>query len=358
MQFSENVTTVTRTHVVPELFNTINVSSPLAYLTLSQATEWVSGTAYEVPIKYAKSTDGGTTGIADQLDSSRQDNKTKMSFQPRSMYKPVVIADIEMELNKGEERVLDLVISETHSQAADLMEVFSEELFSGTGTGNSWSSISMAADDSTNYATYGSLARATYSSLNGYYLASTGSLTLGKLATAFDATERGTSSPTELYTTRSLWSVYETLLTPTVRANYTSLGYSKMTPDGLVAGGRALSGTQGFDAVTYRGKPVMKDDKCPSGNLFLVNSAMNGMLRGFQYVAIKRTGEGFSTVNFGLPEGTPKGVFGSRRAPMGFSFRDMMSPVDQLAKVGYLMFDGEFLSPTPDLQGRLVGVTA
>lgn len=360
MTFSEQVTSITRTYIVPDLFSQINVGSPFLLMTLSEAQEWTSGTAFEIIIKYALSTNGGVTGIADQLDSNRQNNRTRMSFQPRANYKPIVVATIEQHLNRGDERVLELLTTEMHSQMADLCESQADLLYAGTGVGNDWSSIEMAADDGTNFPTYGGLSRTTYPALNGYYISSTGALTLAKLATAFDNVEAGTDSPSGIFTTKALWSVYETLLTPTVHANYTAAGaqMASMTPDGIVMGKEGLSGTQGFRAVTYRGVPVMKDEHCPSGNVFLVNSKKNGKFRNFGMAAIDLSNEKeFSTVNFGSPDGSPTGTFGSRKAPRGFNFRDMMSPVDQLAEVGYVMFDGEFLAAEPRLQGRMVNVT-
>lgn len=360
MQFSEQVTSVTRTYVVPELFSQVNVGSPFLLMTLSEATEWSTGTAYEIPIKYAKSTNGGVTGIADQLDSDRQNNRTRMSFQPRSIYKPIVIATIEQHLNRGDERVLDLVATEMNSQMADLLEDFADQLYTGTGAGNQWTGFQVAADDATNYSSYGSLSRSTYPSLEGYYLGSTGALTLAKMATAEDAVEKGTDSSTGIFTTKALWSVYETLLTPTVNAHYTASGnqMASMTPDGIVMAKDGLSGSQGFRAVTYRGIPVMKDEHCTSGEVFFVNSKKNGKFRNFGYAAIDLSDEKeFSTVNFSNTEGSPTGTFGSRKAPKGFNFRDMMSPVDQLAEVGYVMFDGEFCSAEPRLQGQLNGAS-
>jgi hypothetical protein len=361
MQFSEQVTSITRTYVLPEIFSQINLGSPFLLMTLSEGSEWTTGTAYEIPIKYALSTNGGVTGIADQLDSNRQNNRTRMSFQPRAIYKPIVIATIEQHLNRGDERVVELVAAETNSQSADLLEALSDQLYTGTGSGNNWSSIAMVADDGTNYPTYGALSRTTYPSLDGYLLTSTGALSLAKMATAYDATEKGTDSSTGIFTTKALWSVYETLLTPTVHANYTAVGsqMASMTPDGIVMGKDGLSGTQGFKAVTYRGTPVMKDEHCPSGNMFFVNSRKDGLFRNFGYAAIDLSNEKeFSTVNFSKTEGSPEGTFGSRKAPRGFNFRDMMTPVDQLAEVGYVMFHGEFCSAEPRLQGRLTGVTA
>lgn len=359
MVFSSQVTSVTRTFIVPEIFSQINLGSPFLFQTLAEAKDWDTGTAYELPIKYAISTNGGVTGIADQLDSNRQTNRTKMTFQPKSAYKPVVVADIEVELNKGDERVISLVAAEMHSQAQDLCENQADYLYGGTGAGDEWDSIVNAADDGTNYSTYGGLSRTTYPALDGYYIAAVGAQTLAKLATAYDAVEKGTDSPTGMFTTKSLWSGYEALLTPTTQAHYSALGdqVASMTPDGIVVGRNALSGTQGFKALTYRGTPYMKDEHCPSGKIFLVNTRNEGKFRNFGYAAITRTSGNFSRKNFAMKAGDPQGTFGSSKIPKGFNFRDMMSPVDQLSEVGYLLFDGNFLAAQPRLQGQMVGVT-
>jgi hypothetical protein len=361
MTFSENVTTLTREYVVPDLFSQVNLSSPLAVNVMSEGIEWTTGTKYELPIKYALSTNGGLTGIADQLDSNRQDNRTKLSFEPKSYYKPVVVASIEQHLNKGDERVLELLTTEMHSQMQDLMEGWSDQVYAGTGAGNSWNSIATAADDGTNYGTYGTLSRTTYTSLAGYYLASAGSLTLGKLATAYDATEKGTDSATGIFTTKTLWAAYEALLTPTVNAQYSAVGnqMASVTPDGIVMAKDGLSGTQGFRALTYRGTPVMKDEHCPSGKIYFVNSRKNGAFRNFGLAAIDMSSESmFGKVNFSMNACDPQGTFGTRKAPKGFSFREMMMPVDQRATVGYLFMDGEICSAEPRLQGQMTGATA
>lgn len=360
MTFNEAVTSITRTYIVPDVFSQVNLGSPFLLMTLSESIEWTTGTAYEIIIKYQESTNGGLTGIADQLDSNRQNTRTRMTFRPKESYKPVVVADIEVTLNQGDERVLDLIATEMHSNMQDLCEDQADQLYAGTNAGNEWSGIVTAADDGTAYPTYGELSRTTYPSLDGYYLASVGSLTLAKLATASDATEKGTDGPSAHFTTKALWSVYEALLTPTVQAHYSAVGsqMASMTPDGIVMGKESLSGTQGFKAVTYRGVPVMKDEHCTSGEWFLVNTKKNGKFRNFGMAGIKIKGDDYKTVNFSLPDGSPTGTFGSSKVPKGFNFRDMMSPVDQQAKVGYLFFTGEYCAAEPRLQGQLSGVTA
>ena len=358
MQLSEQVSSITRETIVPNLFDQVSISSPFLYMTLKNATSWTSGTKFEIPVKYAKNTQGGVTGVADRLDSSRSNNRTKMQFEPKMIYKPVVVADIEVTLNSGDEQVLALITTEMDSQRTDLMDDFADILYTGTGVGDDWDSFQGAADDGTNYATYGSLSRTTYPALNGYLNAAVGSLTLAAMATAVDNVEHGTDAPTEAYTTRTVWTAYEALLTPTVRANYSTSGYPQMSEEGILAGGKGLGASQGFSALTFRGIPIMKDDKCPSGDFNWVNSRKSGKARNFGFNAITLKGSKFSKVNFQATEGKAKGTFGSRRAPLGFNFRDMMSPVDQLADVGHLIYTGDICSASPRLQGRLTGVTA
>jgi hypothetical protein len=350
MTFSEAVTTVTRSYIVPKVYDTISRGSPVLMKLLQTAKSWKTGIKYETIIKYQDSTNGGNTGIADKLDTNRQDVRTKMEFEPKMSYKPIVVANIETTLNQGDEQVLDLLETEFDSQAQSLMQIMASNLWTGTGVGNSWDSFYNAADDSTNFATYGGKARATYTTLKGYYLAAAGATTLGKLATAYDAVSVGTETPDVIATTKSIWSTYESLLTPTVRANYTTSGYPKMNAFGMVSSSQALAGTQGFDVLFFRGTPVVRDEQIPSGKIFFMNTKNFGM-KGIKIKGLKQVN--FKKSNDGVPSGVP----GNVPSTMGFNFRDMMSPVDQLAEVGHILYAGNFICENPRLQGQMVGAS-
>ncbi len=317
---------------------------------LQNAKPWKSGVSYEVIIKYQDSTNGGNTGIADKLDTDRQNVRTKMTFQPKMAYKPVVIADIERTLNQGDEQVVDLLEAEFDSQAQSLMQVMAQNLWTGTGAGNSWDSIFNAADDGTNFSTYGGLSRSTYTSIKGYYLASAGALTLAKMATAYDAVTVGNDTPDIIATTKALWSTYESLLTPTVRAGYTQNGYPKMNAFGMLPRAEGLAGNQGFDVLFFRGTPVVRDEQIPSGKMFFINTNFFGF-KGINISGLKQVN--FKKTSDGVPLGVPGRVPSTR----GFNFRDMMSPVDQLAEVGHLIYAGNFISENPRLQGQMVGLS-
>lgn len=320
---------------------------------LQNADAWSTGTQYQPIFKYQDSTNGGNTGVADQLDRDRQNVRVQGTFNPKMAYKPVVVANIEMVLNKGDERVLDLFETEFDSQAQSLATLMASNLYTGSGSGDNWDSISNAADDGTNYSTYAGLSRTTYPTLDGYYLGSAGALTLNKLATAYDAVEIGMDKPTMIATTKAIWSTYESLLTPTVRASYTGNGYPTMNAFGMVPSAEALKGTQGFSVLFFRGTPVIKDEQIPSGKVFLINSNYFGF-KGIDMSGV----DGLETLNFKKRnDGVPLGVPGRIPSTRGFNFRALMHPVDQLAEVGYLLYAGNFCSTNPRLQGQLTGAS-
>lgn len=352
--FSSDVLAVTREKIVPKAYDTISKGSPFLLKTLRNAKDWKSGYDYENIFQYRQATNGGNVGLTDKLNTNRENVLVKGKFDPKMASFPVVVGTVEEVLNMGDERVLPLVETTFDSQAKALMQTMATNLYNGTDAGNDMASIDMAADDGTNYGTYASLSRTTYASLKGYYLASAGALTLNKMATAYDAVEIGVDSPTDIFTTKTLWSAYEALLSPTVRAGYQTSGFPTMDQYGNVGKAPGMGGQQGFSALWFRGTPVMKDEQCPSGRMYFVNSNYFG----FKGVDLSPA-EGFETLNFkNSNDGTPAGVPGRVMATRGFNFRVFQMPVDQFAKVGHLAYVGNFTSENPRLQGQMRGLSA
>lgn len=353
MIFNTAVTTTTREKILPDVYDTVTTGSPGLMTFLQKAKEWKSGTSYKFAIKWRDTTNGGNTGIADKLDTDRQDVRVQADFQLKQTTKPVVVAIAETTANMGDEQIVDLLDTEFDSQAQSLMNNLAQNLYTGNGIGNDWDSLANAASDSTLFATYGGLSRSTYSSFSGYYLASTGAITLAKLATADDAVTIGVDSPDLSLTTKTLWSAYEALLTPSVRANFSTSGYPRMNAFGGVPASAGLGGTQGFVYLTFRGTPVAKDEQVPSGRWFLTNST------GFGFVGFNYQDADIISANFKkTTDATPSGVPGNVKSTRGFQFRKMMSPVDQLTKAGHLIYAGNFIGTNPRLNGQLAGATA
>jgi hypothetical protein len=286
------------------------------------------------------------------LDTDRQNVRVQAEFNLKATYKPVVVAIAETTANMGDEQIVDLLDTEFDSQGQSLLNNMAQNLYTGNGTGNDWDSLANAASDSTLFATYGGLSRSTYSAFSGYYLASTGALTLAKLATAHDAVTIGVDSPDVSFTTKAVWSTYESLLTPSVRANFSTAGYPKMNAWGGVPATPGMGAQQGFVYLTFRGTPIAKDEQVPSGKFFLVNT------KGFGFVGFDYEDADIIKANFKqTTDAVPAGVPGNVKSTRGFQFRKMMSPVDQLTKVGYLLYAGNFVATLPRLQGTLNAVS-
>lgn len=355
MIFNQAVTTTTREKILKDVYDQVTTGTPglMTFLqNQSKTKEWTTGTSLQFPIKYQDTTNGGNMGIADRLDTDRQNVRVKTNFNLKAANKPVVVAIAETTANMGDEQIVNLLDTEFDSQAQSLMNLMAQNLYTGNGTGNDWDSLANAASDSTLFATYGDLSRSTYTAWQGYYLASTGALTLAKLATADDAVTIGVDSPDLALTTKAIWSTYESLLTPSVRANFSTAGYPKMNAWGGVPASAGLGGTQGFVYLTFRGTPIAKDEQVPSGKFFLTNS------KGFGFSGFDYQDADIMTANFkNTTDAVPAGVPGNVKSTRGFQFRKMMSPVDQLTKVGYLIYAGNFIATEPRLQGTLAAVS-
>lgn len=353
MIFNSAVTTTTREFILRKVFDQVTTGTPGLMTFLQRPSdEWTTGTSYKFAIKYQDTTNGGNAGIADRLDTDRQNVRVQAEFNLKMTYKPVVVAVAETTVNMGDEQIVNLLDTEFDSQSQSLMNNLAQNLYTGNGTGNDWDSLANAGSDSTLFATYGSLSRSTYTAWNGYYLASTGALTLAKLATGFDAVTIGVDSPDICLTTKAIWSTYESLLTPNVRANFSTSGYPRMNAWGGVPNSNGQGAEQGFVYLAFRGCGIAKDEQVPSGKFFLVNT------KGFGFVGFEYQDSNIMTANFKqTSDAVPTGVPGNVKSTRGFQFRKMMMPVDQLTTVGYLIYAGNFVATEPRLNGTLAGVS-
>lgn len=352
MIFNAAVTTTTREFILPKVYDQVTNGTPGLMTFLQKPKDWKTGTSYKFAIKYQDTTNGGNMGIADKLDTDRQNVRVQANFNLKAANKPVVVAIAETTANMGDEQIVDLLDTEFDSQAQSLMNLLAQNLYTGNGTGNDWDSLANAAADSTLFATYGDLSRSTYSAWSGYYLASAGAITLAKLATAWDATTHGIDAPDLALTTKAIWSTYESLLTPAVRANFSTSGYPKMNAWGGVPSNPGQGADQGFVYLSFRGTPIAKDEQVPSGKFFITNT------KNFGFVGFDYQDDTIMTANFRqTTDAVPAGVPGNVKSTRGFQFRKMMSPVDQLTKVGYLIYAGNFVATQCRLQGQLSGAS-
>lgn len=300
---------------------------------MKNARTWRGGTSIEQPVNMSAYNQLGSYSGFDTFSTTQQNTRQKASFTPSQVYASCSISGIQMAVNKGEEAVLDLVAVELDQRAKDLADEMGTQVY-GDGTGNSSKDIlglQAAVDDSTSVATYGGLSRSTYTNWRGTRTAQSGSLSLADLAADFDAAQHGNEVPSLIVTTPAVFSIYEALLTPTVSHQF-SMNDFRMTSDGMAKVGGTLAANQGFRALTFRGVPVVADEKCTAGNIYTLNE------------------------NHLFFYNIPHAKYKTDKS--GFAWTGWKEPVNQDAVTGQLLWYGQMITDSPRSHARRTGVTA
>jgi len=151
---------------------------------LSRASKF-NGERMKFPVKYAKNITGTSFAGFDTFSTAATDNRVNLQFVPKFYQMSVALPLDELSSNATEEKVLDLAKLEMASTAQDMADDIGT-LFYSTGTGNNskdFLGLEAIVDDATNAATFGTLARSTYTTLKSTVTASSGTISLAKMST-------------------------------------------------------------------------------------------------------------------------------------------------------------------------------
>lgn len=347
MIFDEFVTTITNDHIVPKVVDTILGSNVLTLRLMSNPRTW-SGESLRIPVKVAKSTSGGSYDGYDLFSTQRVNTRQNFTFRVKGFYQSVTISGMEKGVNATKEGVLNLLATEMESSQQDMIDSIGS-LFYGDGTGNGgkdFTGLAAAVDDGTTAANYGGLSRSTYTSLQSDRTNLAGALTLSAMAASYDAAKVGPDVPTIIVTTESIWSDYEALLQPTVRAGYDGFSGGRAVTATGVKSRDALNGEIGFDALFYRGTPLVADEKCTSGAMYFLNE------KYLNWYALPRT----DRQGVGKQGSNIEGAYSDQGVPV-VSWTGLKEPINQDAEVGQFLINGELVNSNPNRSAVIVGIT-
>ena len=230
MAFSAFVTTVTQDKFIPKVTDNVLAGNVLLERFLGNARPWGSGHKLVQPIKYTTSSAGGSYSGFDTMSTSQQNTRVNAEFDPKQSYYSVVVSGIQRAVNRGDAAVLDLLGTEMDSVAADMTDNLGTQLYAD-GTGNSSKDITgldAAVDDGNGTATFGGLARATYTTWVSNLDDSSNAITLAEMRASYDAAKIGNDAPTLSVTTPAIWTTIEGLLTATINYHSQVAGYPKV----------------------------------------------------------------------------------------------------------------------------------
>lgn len=350
--FNERVLSTTQDKLLPAAMDTVLGSNFLALrLILGKAKPWVGHKIFK-SVKYKKSPTGGSFSGLDTFDTSAVVNKARMGWDPTGYYQNVTIPGIEKAVNATNAQVINMVANAIDDATQDMADGLGDVLYgSADGTGKAFTGLLHIILDS---GTIGGLARSTYPTLNATVTASGGTISLAKMATLTSNVSLSGSAknrPTYFVCDETVWDLFEQLLHPSVRHTYgmmTMKGPMKLG-DG---NGSGYAGGQGFVAVTWRGIPVVADEKATAQTMFAINENYLDFY-GLKHPDLKPIDLGSKTI-----EGGPYEAGEVPSKAMGLQWTGFKVPTNQLGEVGQVILLGNLMSFNPGRLGRLTGITS
>lgn len=331
-EFGPIVDTLTYEYIVPKVTDNILGANVLAMRFLQNqkpATAWgtdVSGAFLGVPIKYQSSTSGGWYSGFDTFSTTQVSTRVLATYSPKQLYWTVGASGIQVGVNQGPKKILDLLSVEMQSCADDMASTFGTGLYSdGTGTSNKQlTGLQAAVNDGTDVATYAGLSRSTYTTWVSYEDDDAEAISLADLGAAINGATIGSDHPTLIVTTEAIWTTIEGLAMGTVTMNQPTPGlsrqYGALTRDGVRTGQGA---DVGYTALFMRGIPIVADEKCTSGRIYLLNEKHIGLAR-------------WAYPDF--PGYQSKGNYN------GFCWTGLKLPTNQDASVGQFLYYGQLVT--------------
>ncbi len=331
-EYGAIVDTVTYEYIVPKVCDNILGGNVLAMRFLQNqkpATAWgseVSGAFLGIPLKYQSSTSGGWYTGFDTFSTGQRNTRVLATYSPKQLYWSVGASGIQQGVNKGPQRILDLLTVEMNSVADDMADTFGTGLYSdGTGTSNKQlTGLSAAVNDGSAITTYAGLLRATYTTWVSNLDDSSNAITRAEIAASFDAAQIGSDVPTLGVTTPAIWGTIEGLAMGTISFNNPLPGlgreYGTVSRNGIAKG---QGGELGYTALFFRGRPIVADEKCTSGRFYWLNENHIGLAK-------------WSYPDF--PGYQTKANYN------GFCFTGLKIPTNQDATVGQFLFYSELVT--------------
>lgn len=353
---SERVKSSIGQKLVPSVVDGVFGGNIALYRFFNNAKSWSGGRSMERPVLVEASSLGKSFDGVDVFSTAVEDNKIRLAFPRKSYGQPVTVQGTEKAHSMTEAGQIDLVKSAMDEAKMSMQSDLGTMVYSD-GTGNNskdFLGLDAIVDDGTVSTSYGGQTRASYSTaLDSSVLTSVGSVTLDHLAAQVDnATGTGgaETEPTLIVTTKALYSAIEALLTPTIQH---SVGVS-MTPPRLYSTGpmqqvNPMMGHQGFKALSFRGIPIIADEKCPAGRIYFLNE------NKLNFYAIKDPS--LQSIKTGL--NTVKGsTYNSAPDLSPVQFRGWMPIPNVYGETAQFILQGEFFSWEPRRHAVSKGVTA
>ncbi len=299
-------------------------------------------------------------GGSEELNSAVVNNTITLSYGRTMGVQPKAQIDFEDFVNDGDNSVIDLEAFKYKEAAAVVTQELGSAIYD-VGSGDMPNGFDAFADNGTLKTTIGGQSKTTYTVLKGTYTDSSGVLSAAKVSTLDDAISASGSmegSPTIRVSNKTVWSLFEEMLTPFLSNQFSSGDMPKLPLRGLeVRKPGEFGAAAGFTTIFYRNVPNIKDDLATAQTLYDLNERTFGWYGNTRVPS--RLKDRYEKVDFGRGDSAYQTTTGINDMPStaGWFYRKDESLVTQLGTVAYFAVVGNICAMEPRRNGQLYGIT-
>ncbi|MFX0209379.1 MAG: phage major capsid protein [Candidatus Hodarchaeota archaeon] len=270
----DNITSIIKSEYIPKLEDNYFNSSYLFQKMKAQPDMISGGKDIHQPLQYAKGRSGWYSEW-DLLDVSPKETRTAAVFEWGYGYANITISkQQELKAAGSDHEVVSLIRSEMTNAEDTLIEDASEALYNDgsdstaphglrkvigydrtlggiDSTTETWWDSNVAADVDSNYTTTNLSATNLTNPNNDYFI-------LKVIRTVWMKTIHKREKPDAIYVSEGVWNILEEVLQP-----YQNYPFTKATQAAADAG---------FEVLQFRGRPILWDEYCTAGYIFMINS--------------------------------------------------------------------------------------
>lgn len=342
MAFSTEVDVLTMEDIMPNVVDTVLRSNALTTRLMLKDTKKFRAATQDFPIKYQKGT-ATTSFIGFQtLPTSLTSTRALMKYNPAFNESNVALATTDVAANNTLRKVLDLTEVEMISRAQDLADSIGTQFYASQSLSTDFLGLGNIVSAT---GSIGGLARSTYSTLQSTVTASSGTVSLFKMRTLFNAIADGEVQPNEGFTDYPTWALYETLLQPQER----------IAKEANINAAPNFKGYTGYRSLMFAGLPITPDRKCTTGSLYFLNTDFLNFYTLDMLGGLNKGGYSGEKVKVGS-----KLFTGSQYTPdenFGFFWTGFIHATNALAWNSFIVVAGNLVSANPRRQGVLTGIT-
>ena len=259
--YTRLITTTLQSHGT-EIFDAVSTNNALFYMLNKRGNIKLSpgGRVFTHPIYYNQNTSFKSYAKLGTIDTPLMDDVTRAEYPIKAVAGSLVLSIMEEAMNAGnKEQLIKMAKEVQEAGKISMSEVMGDQVWKNGTLANDLDGLQYLIPDTPSTPTgIGGID----SSANSYWRAQ-----LGTNVAAFNTSNEGVTNmnslllactfgsqgPTAVFTTKAIYALYELSMTASIRYLQTELGDTK------------------FRHLAYATMPVLFDDNCPSGHLYMVD---------------------------------------------------------------------------------------